>query len=245
MKALLTTLTVLTATAFIAPVGNAAEAPGVLSGYNLPTGANLKLGHAVRPVFTEDFQKSLQEMLTKVNSLPKEKQEAFAAKFDVAILPAFDAGIWNKAEYEKYKEGLKQTKIEPSQEVALSIQPLGNDEWRINSVTVDQNKKAAPLTLGALRYNARTNVWLSNNGELKAAPYSTTVDCIYGAQKGTEWKLEKSDELSKIVESIRFTKTEDGKFAYINYRFQETTVVSGTPIAQGGYTLRIPIETTK
>jgi len=244
MKALFTTLTVLAATAFVSPATFAADAPGVLAGYNLPIGANLKLGHAVRPVFSESFQKSLQTMLTKISSLPKEKQEAFAATFDVAVLPPFDADVWDKAGYEAYKTGLKETKVEPNQEVAISLQPLGNDEWRLNSVTVDQNKKAAPLTLGALRYNARTNVWVSNNGELKAAPYTTTADCIYGAQKGTEWKLEKADDLSKIVESIRFTKTDDGKFVYISYRFQETTVVSGTAIAQGGYTLRIPLNAT-
>lgn len=244
MKALFTVLTVLAATALVAPTAPAADTPGILVGYNLPTGANLKRGHAVRPVFSEDFQKSLQSMVTKINSLPKEKQEAYAAAFDVAVLPEFDADVWDKAGYETYKAELKKTTIAPNQEVAISLQQLGNDEWRLNSLTVDQNKKAAPLTLGALRYNARTNVWISNNGELKATPYTTTADCIYGAQKGTEWKLEKADDLSKIVESIRFTKTDDGNFIYISYRFQETTIVSGTAIAQGGYTLRFPLDAT-
>lgn len=202
------------------------------------------MGHAVRPVFSEDFQKSLQAMLTKVSSLPKEKQEAIAATFDVTVLPAFDAAVWDKAGYETYKTGFKKTTIDTAQQVAVSLQPLGNDEWRIYSVTVDQNNKAAPLTLGALRYNARSNVWISNNGELKATPYTATEDCIYGAQKGTEWKLEKADDLSKIAESLRFTKTDDGNFVYISYRFLETTIASGTAIAQGGYTLRFPLSAT-
>lgn len=245
MKAFLTTTAILAAITFAAPSCFAASTPGELASYNLPIGAStLKAGHAVRPVYSESFQKAVQSVIEKLSAMPedkKDKRDAFIANFDLAVLPAFDADIWeNQQAYEAYRAGLRETQVEPVQVVAVSLQSLGNDEWRLNSVTVDQNQRSAPLTIGALRYNARSNTWVSNNGELRANPYTTTEDCAYGAQTGTEWRLEKQDEMSQVTEFVRFTKTADGQYIYIVYSFQEKSTISGTVLANGGYTLRFP-----
>lgn len=241
MKALFSTVIVSAACAVVAAPAFAEETPGALSAYNFPIGSNLKLGQLVRPVFSEDFQKSLQGMLEKLGTLPKEKQEAVAATFDATVLPDFDAELWDQESYNAYKTAFKETQIQALMRAALSLQPLGDNTWRLNTVAIGQDGKSTPLSIGALRYDSAKNIWTSNNGEMQASSYTGTADSIYGAQSGTEWKLEKSDEISRIVESIRFTKTTDGKAIYVSYQFRESSVLSGATIAQDGYTLRFPV----
>lgn len=244
MKATFLTIALSAASVLIAAPGFAEETPAALSAYGFPTGANLKLGQMVRPAFSEDFQKSLQEMLGKLSQLPKEKQEAIAATFDATELSVFNAELWDQESYNAYKTAFKDTKVQPVANAALGLQSLGNNEWRMNSVVIGQNGKPSPIfSLGALRYNADKNVWTSNNGEMQASSYTGTTDSVYGAQNGTEWKLEKADDFSLITERLRFARTTDGKFVYVVYQFRESSALSHGTIAQDGYVLRFPVGT--
>lgn len=240
MKALFSTITLLAACSFVAAPGFAEEAPDALSGYNFPVGSNMKLGQLVRPAFSENFQKSLQGMLEKLRTLPQEKQTTVAVSFDATVLPAFDAELWDQASYNAYKTAFKETQIQPIARAALGLQPLGDNTWRLNTIAFGQDGKPTPLSIGALRYNAAENTWTSNNGKLQASSY-TAADSIYGPQNGTEWKLEKKDDLSRVAETLRFTKTTDGKYIYVTYQFREDSVHSGSTIAQDGYTLRFSV----
>ncbi len=241
MKALYSTITLLAACSFVAAPGFAEEAPGALSGYNFPVGSNLKLGQLVRPAFSEDFQKSLRGMIEKLGTLPQEKRAAVAASFDATVLPAFDAELWDQASYNAYKAAFKETKIQPIARAALGLQPLGDNTWRLNTIAIGNDGKSTPLSIGALRYNSAENTWTSNNGKMRASSYTGTTDSIYGPQNGTEWKLEKKDDLSRVAETLRFTKTTDGKYIYVTYQFREDSVLSGSTIAQDGYTLRFSV----
>lgn len=241
MKALYSTITLLATCTFLAAPGFAEETPGALSGYNFPIGSNLRLGQLVRPSFSESFQKSLQGMLEKLRTLPQEKQAAVAASFDASVLPAFDADLWDQESYSAYKAAFKETQIQPIARAALSLQPLGGNTWRLNTVAIGQDGKSTPLSIGALRYDSAGNTWTSNNGKMQASSYTGTADSVYGTQSGTEWKLEKKDDISRVVETLRFTKTTDGKYIYVTYQFREDSVLSGSTIAQDGYTLRFSV----
>lgn len=221
-----------------------AESPGALDGY-LPTDGTLKQGAAVRPVFTKEFAELQRTFAAKVAALPAEKQQAFLEGLDPNSVPDYNADIWpNKADYDKFVAEWKKSVIQPVTEVAVGMQSSGQGVWRILSATVDaRTRRTVPLTISALKYDAKKNAWISNNGELTAKEYTATDANIYGAQTGTEWTLAKDDSLSRVREAVRVTKTTDGKFVYVSYAFTEQSAISGASIAQGAYVLRFPIVT--
>ena len=63
----------------------------------------------------------------------------------------------------------------------------------------------------------------------------------YGAQTGNEWVMEKKDSLTNLREMLRLTKTTDGKAIYLTYSLVERSTLSGTVIANHGYTIIFPI----
>lgn len=239
MKAFLPLIALLASPVLLTSTCYAEETPGALAGL-LPADGSLKPGAAVRPVWGPEFAKMQQELTVKLQALSPEKQKAFMETFDPMTLIAYDKDLWNsKADYDKYKEEWKKAVIQPVTEVAIGLKGAGNNVWRVLSATVDaQSRKTVPLTISALSYDSSRNIWISNNGELTASEFKATDDNVYGAQTGTEWKLEKEDSLSRLSEIVRVTKTTDGKFIYVTYNFSERSAISNAPIAQGSYILR-------
>lgn len=215
-----------------------------MEGY-FPTDGTLKQGFHVRTVFAEGFRDQLQKFSEAIQKVPAEQREAYLKKLSWEQRPAYDAEIWpNKEDYNKLVEEWKKAKVEPVQVVAVGLMELGNGTWRVISATQDaKTKQNVPLTISALRYDANRNVWVSSNGELTAKEYSTPDTSIYGAQTGTEWNLEKSDALSNLRETIRVTKTIDGKHIYLAYSLVEQSATTGANIAQGAYLLQFPVQT--
>lgn len=243
MKAFSTILAMLAAPAML-NIAVCAESPGALEGY-LPSDGTLKQGAAVRPVFTKEFAELQRSFATKVATLDEEKRKAFLEGLDPNSVPDYNADIWpDKAEYDKFVAEWKKSVIQPVTEVAVGLQSAGQGVWKILSATVDaRTRRTVPLTISALKYDATKNIWISNNGELAAKDYSATDANIYGAQTGKEWSLSKEDALSRTRETVRITKTTDGKFVYVSYAFAEQSTITGASIAQGAYVLRFPIVT--
>lgn len=235
--------------AFPAFVAQADDKAGAVEGM-LPTNGSLQRGAQVRPVHPspDSFREQLQKTLTAIQKLSPEKRTELESSFTLNQLPDYDAEIWpNKADYDQYIAEMKKIEIRPVTEVAVGLQKLDSENgalWRVLSVTVDaKTKQQIPLTISALNYDAERNVWISNNGELTPKEYSTPATSIYGAQTGTEWSLEKEDKLTRMRETIRLTKTTDGKFVYLAYSLVEQSAVTGSNIAHGEYLLQFPVQT--
>ncbi len=243
MKAFSPILAMLAAPAML-NIAVCAESPGALEGY-LPTDGELKLGAAVRPIFTEAFAELQRNFTTKLAALSEEKRKAFLEGLDSNSVPDYNADVWpDKAEYDKFVAEWKKSVIQPIIEVGMRLQSEGKGIWKVLSATVDaRTRRTVPLTISALKYDATKNEWISNNGVLTSKSYSATDANIYGAQTGTEWTLSKDDSLSRIREAVRVTKTTDGKFVYVSYAFSEQSAISGASIAQGAYVLQFPIVT--
>lgn len=230
--------------AFPAFVAQAADKAGAVEGM-LPTDGSLKRGSHVRAVYPESFREQLQGVSIALQKLSPEKRTSFAQNFSLDQQPAYNADIWPKREdYDRYIEEMKKVVIQPVTDVAVGLQQSEGGMWRVLSVTVDaKTKQQIPLTISALNYDADRNVWISSNGELTAKEYSTPETSIYGAQTGTEWSLEKEDSLTRMRETIRLTKTTDGKYVYLAYSLVEQSAVTGANIAQGAYLLQFPVQT--
>lgn len=244
MKAIVPIIAMMTAPVLVA-TAPAAEL-GALEGY-LPTDGTMKAGVAVSPQFTPEFAKLQQELVQRLQKLSPDKQKAFMESYNPMVLIPFSKGLWpDQAAYEAYRNEWKKTKAAALREVAVGLRSEGDKRWAVLSLTLDpQTRRSAPLTISALSYDAGKNVWISNNGELTAANYQATEDHVFGAQTGTEWKLSREDSLSRLNETVRFSRTTDGKAVYVSYAFDERSVISNNVIAQGGYMLMFPVKTNQ
>lgn len=229
--------------AFPAFMAQAADSAGAVEGM-LPTDGSLKRGAHVRLVAPDTFRDPLQNFLAALQKLTPEQREAIGT-FSLEQQPVYNKDVWpNREDYDKFVAEWKKVQITPVTDVAVGLQKTEEGTWRVLSVTVDaRTKQQIPLTISALRYDADRNVWISNNGELQAKPYSTTDSSIFGSQTGTEWNLEKNGNLTNLRESIRLTKTTDGKYVYLSYSLVEQSAVTGQNIAQGAYLLQFSMQT--
>ena len=240
MKALSFILALASIPAFIA---QADEKAGAWDGY-LPTDGTLKRGAHVQLVVTDSFRDQWQNFANGLQKLDPEKRKAYMEIYTPELQPPYQADIWpNKEDYNKFIEGWKKLP-QPVRLVAVGLQDLGNGIWRVLSATEDgKTKQQIPLTISAMRYDANRNAWISNNGELTAKEYTSPDTHIYGARTGTEWVLEKSDDLTRLRESICITKSTDGKFVYLSYKLDEFSAITGMNIANGEYVLQFPVQT--
>lgn len=234
-------LAMLAAPAALCVAAHAESAPEAIAGY-LPCNGSTIQGSVVRPVRDDSFVELHRAAIQRFLQLPREKQEAINAKGAPDRLMEYDADLWpDKAEYEKYTEAWKKTKLALMADVRVGMKSEGNNMYSVLSATRVANGGSLPLTIGSLRYNAAKNVWVSNNGELTGSEFSAGEDFDYGPQTGNEWKMEKKDSLSALSEMIRLTKATDGKAIFLYYSLQERSVISGTVIANHGYTIIFPI----
>ncbi|MBQ3240992.1 MAG: hypothetical protein IJB00_07405 [Akkermansia sp.] len=212
----------------------------------LPCDGSFKQGAVVQIARDASFIELHKAAVERFTKLPKEKQTELNKDSNPNKLLAWNADIWpDKAEYERYKEAWKKSRIVPRADVALGLRDNGNNQFSVLSATRMPDGSTMPLTIGSLRYDGNRNVWKSNNGELKPKAFSAGEDFDFGAQTGTEWSMEKEDSLSKLRETLLITKTTDGKAVYLAYSMNEISAISGTVIANHGYILLFPIQTER
>lgn len=212
----------------------------------LPCDGSVRQGAVVQIARDQSFIELHKTAAERFAKLPREKQEELNKNGTANTLMPWSAEIWpDKAEYERYKEAWKKSRIVPRADVAVGLQDNGNNQFSVLSATRMPDGATMPLTIGSLRYDGNNNTWKSNNGELKPKAFSAGEDYDFGAQTGTEWTMEKEDALSKLKESLLITKTTDGKAVYIAYAMNEVSAISGTVIANHGYILLFPIQTER
>ena len=234
-------LAMLAAPVVLSSAAYAESAPEAIAGY-LPCNGSTIQGSVIRPVRDASFVELHRAAITRFAQLPKEKQEAINAKSSPDRLMEYDADLWpDKAEYEKYEEAWKKTKLALMAEVRVGLKDEGNQVYSVLSGTRLANGGTLPLTIGSLRYDGSKNVWISNNGELTGSEFAADEKFDYGAQTGNEWKMEKKDSLSTLNEMVRLTKATDGKAVFLYYSLIERSSISGSVIANHGYTIVFPI----
>lgn len=221
----------------------AQEAPAALKGM-LPCNGTLLQGSVVRTIRSAEFNKLHQEAAKRFSALPKERQDAINAQSKPTFLSDYVQELWpDKAEYDRYVAAWKQSRIIKLTDVALGLKPIGNMKYSVLSATKVSDDTTMPITIGALQYNAANNTWTSNNGELKPSPFNAGANYDFGAQIGTEWKLERKDSLSTLTEIVMVAKATDGSGVYVMYNLTEKSAISGTSIANHGYMLFFPTKT--
>lgn len=234
-------LSLLAAPAVLCSTVAAKNAPQAIADY-LPCDGTTMQGIVVVPARDVSFVELHRAAIQRFAQLPKEKQEAINAKSSPDHLMEYDADLWpDKAEYDKYVEAWKKTQLVRRAEVIVGLKTDDNNTYTVLSGTRLSNGQIQPLTISALHYDAKRNVWVSNNGELQGSAFSADDKFDFGAQTGNEWVMEKKGSLTTIREMLRITKTTDGKAVYLTYNLLETSTRSNSVIANHGYIILFPI----
>lgn len=220
----------------------AQDKPGVLADY-LPYDGTMMRGSSVRVIHDASYNAELQKLVAKINTLSDDKKREFAEKADPNTALDFNPEYWaSQDDYKKYLDAWNKLQVVATNDVALGLQKTDQpDVWEVFSMTRVSQDRAMPLTISALKYDAKRNIWISNNGELTAQDIALPDRFCLGAQRGTEWTLKSESSLSSIVETVRVTKSTDGKFVYLHYMFTEKLPNSNVMIGQGAYVLRFPV----
>lgn len=210
----------------------------------LPCDGSVRQGAVVQIARDASFIELHKAAVERFIKLPKEKQDELNKTGAANELMPYSADLWpDKAEYDRYAEAWKKSRLVPVTEVAIGLQDNGNNIFSVLSATRVSESGTMPLTIGSLQYDAGKNIWISNNGELKPAAFSAGENYDFGAQSGTEWTMERSDSLSKLREVLRITKTTDGKAVFVAYAMSEVSAISGSVIANHGYVIFLPTPT--
>lgn len=234
-------LSLLAAPAVLCSTVAAKNAPQAIADY-LPCDGTTMQGIVVVPARDVSFVELHRAAIQRFAQLPKEKQEAINTKSSPDHLMEYDADLWpDKAEYDKYVEAWKKTQLVRRAEVIVGLKKDDNNTYTVLSGTRLSNGQIQPLTISALHYDAKRNVWVSNNGELQGSAFSADDKFDFGAQTGNEWVMEKKGSLTTIREMLRITKTTDGKAVYLTYNLLETSTRSNSVIANHGYIILFPI----
>ena len=221
----------------------AAETPGVLADI-LPVDSLIQ-GRVIVPVPNPEIAPIIQAVQTKFDALPEELKKELSASLNRDSALDYIPELWDSKEaYDAYIAAWKKNGVSEREVVVLGLKPDDTkaNVWNIFSATVKADKTTAPLTLSALSYNAKTNVFESNNGILMGEEISEGTNFIFGAQTGYQWTLQKEDSFSSLLERVRITKSTDGKFIFVYYNFIEASKGTGKVIAQGSYSLRFPVK---
>lgn len=135
-----------------------------------------------------------------------------------------------KEEYADYLKQWDKREFKAVQQVLVRLEEPKPGEWMIRVSGIGM-----PIAL--LRYNPKTDIFKSPNGELKRIEDIDAEErSILGAWTGHEWRYEKKDEFISTKENIALGKYKDGKHCLLIYRLQEST--SGLKLADKSLVIR-------
>ena len=142
-----------------------------------------------------------------------------------------------KEEYDEYIKLWGKREFKSIEDVTLQLRETLGGVWIIDASGTAQ-------TISTLRYDEKTDVFRSPNGELKRIDnIKADADSILGAWSGCEWRFDEETSLGKTKENIAVGSFEGNKYGLVVYRFQESTT-EGTRIVDKSLAIRFELGKT-
>ena len=139
-----------------------------------------------------------------------------------------------KEEYAEYITLWNNREFKPMEEVMLLLRQSSSSTWSLTST-------GGASTISTLRYDPKTDVFRSPNGELKRIEdIKSDPASILGEWSGHEWKFEEETGLGKIKENFALGRFADNKYGLIVYRAQELSS-EGTSLLDKSLVVRFPL----
>ncbi|MEI7909712.1 MAG: hypothetical protein WCK77_08770 [Verrucomicrobiota bacterium] len=139
-----------------------------------------------------------------------------------------------KEEYDEYIKLWAKREFKSVEDVNLLLRETLGGAWIIAATGSASN-------LSNLRYDEKSDVFRSPNGELKRIEnIKADADSILGAWSGSEWRFEEETSLGKTKENIAIGSFEGNKYGLVVYRFQEVSS-EGTRIVDKSIAVRFEL----
>lgn len=192
---------------------SAAEVPKVFAGlFEQDVPVKGQIGVVMPP---PEIEKYVAKVEASARKDPKWFREFSGQAKSGAPLPYDERLGLTKAEYDEYLVLWEKREFKPMEPVMLLLRQSSGDTWCITST-------GAASVLSTLRYNAKTDLFRSPNGEMKRLDdIKADPSSILGAWSGFEWKFEEETGLGKIKENFALGRLADQKYGLIVYRAQE------------------------
>lgn len=210
----------------------AAEVPKVFSGlFEQDIPKKGQIGMVMPP---PEINKYIAKVETAARKDPKWFREFSSQAKPGAPLPFDERLGLTKPEYEDYLSLWSKREFKSREEVMLLLRQSSGDNWSLTST-------GGGSMISTLRYNAKTDVFRSPNGEMKRLP-DITADpgSVLGAWTGLEWKFEEETGLGKIKENFALGRLAGDQFGLIVYRAQELST-EGTRLLDTSLIIRFPV----
>lgn len=211
---------------------HAKDVPKVFEGLfveNIPMKA--QIGVIMPP---PEIDKYVAKVGTAARLDPKWFREYSGQSTPGAPLP-FDKRLGlTQEEYNEYLKLWNQREFKPIEDVILLLRQNTGDTWTINCT-------GSGSMLTTLRYDPKTDSFLSPNGELKRLKdIDADPSSILGKWTGHEWKFEEKTDLENIKENFAVGQFAGNKYGIVIYRAQELSS-EGTNLLDKSIVIRFPI----
>lgn len=211
---------------------SAAEVPKIFSGLleqDIPKKA--AIGMVMPP---PEIDKYIAKVETAARKDPKWFREFSGQAKTGSPLPYDERLGLTKAEYDDYLALWEKREFKPMEEIMLLLRKNSGDTWSVQST-------GNASTISTLRYDSKTDIFRSPNGELKRiADITADSDSVLGAWSGFEWKFEEETGLGKTKENFAVGRLAGDKFGLIVYRAQELSS-EGTRLLDKSLIIRFPM----
>ena len=143
-----------------------------------------------------------------------------------------------QAEYDEYLALWEKREFKTREQVMLLLRQSAGDTWSITST-------GAASLFSTLRYNPKSDLFRSPNGEMKRLDdIKADSSSILGAWTGLEWKFEEETGLGKIKENFALGRLANNNYGIIVYRAQELST-EGTRLLDKSLMVRFPLGKAK
>lgn len=211
---------------------SAAETPKVFAGlFEQDVVVKGQIGMVLPP-------KEIDKYVAKVETAARKDTKwfrEFSKQTKPGIPLPFDERLGlTKEEYAEYIALWDKRQFKPVEEVMLVLRQSSGGTWSITGT-------GGASTVSTLRYDGKTDIFRSPNGELKRIDdIKADPSSILGAWTGHEWKFEEETSLGKTKENIAVGKFADNKFGLVVYRVQELST-EGTRLLDKSLVIRFPL----
>lgn len=209
-----------------------AESPDTFQGLLQP-GVPVKgeIGMVLPP---QEIDKFIGKVDTAARKDPKWFREYSSQTKPGLPLPYDDRLGLTKEEYNEYLALWAKRQFKTMEEVLVLLRPGDAGSWSLTCTG-----KASILS--TLRYDSKTDVFHSPNGDLKRIEdIKPDPNGILGEWSGREWKFEEETTLGKTKENIAIGRFAGNKYGVIVYRIQELSS-EGTRLLDKSLVLRFPL----
>ncbi len=225
-------LTATLVTASLVAFSHAAEVPKVFAGlFQQDVVVKGQVGMVLPPKEIDKYVAKVEQAARKDTKWFRE----FSKQTKPGVPLPFDERLGlTKEEYNEYLALWNKRAFKPMEDVLLVLRQNSAGSWSLSGT-------GGASTVTTLRYDPKTDIFRSPNGELKRIDdIKADASSILGEWSGHEWKFEEETSLGKTKENFAVGRFAGNQYGLVVYRVQDLSS-EGTRLLDKSLVVRFPL----